>query len=111
MAIKREIWQCHDIMHFRNLILIFPCLRWVSLYFLLLAFAWGNAAAAETVQSVWVHPGPIGKLAYKTTATGDRIMDFSFAGYMGGGVAIPTVPVKATLTPSGNDDTAAIQSA
>ncbi len=62
--------------------------------------------------SEWVHPGPDGKLVYKTTPAGDRIMDFSMAGYMGGGVALPVVPVKATVQPSGGpDDTAAIQAA
>src|SRR5258707_15419923 len=38
-------------------------------------------------------------------------MDFSHAGYMGGGVAIPTVPVKRTVKPTDGDDTAAIQTA
>ena len=38
-------------------------------------------------------------------------MDFSHAGYMGGGVAIPTVPVAVTIGPSGGDDTQAIQAA
>ncbi len=38
-------------------------------------------------------------------------MDFSFAGYMGGGAKLPAVPVKATVGPSGADDTAAIQEA
>ncbi len=38
-------------------------------------------------------------------------MDFSYAGYMGGGVKIPTVPVAKTVSPSGGDDTAAIQAA
>jgi len=38
-------------------------------------------------------------------------MDFSSAGYMGGGVTIPTLPVKATVEPSGSDDTSAIQAA
>ena len=39
-------------------------------------------------------------------------MDFSTAGYMGGGVALPDVPVKKTVQPtSGPDDTAAIQAA
>ena len=62
--------------------------------------------------SEWVHPGPDGKLVYKTTPAGDRIMDFSMAGDMGGGVALPVVPVKATVQPSGGpDDTAAIQAA
>jgi len=70
--------------------------------------------AAEPKISQWVHPGSDGKLVYKTTPKGDRIMDFSYAGYMGGGVAIPSVPVKATVKPSnaaGADDTAAIQKA
>lgn len=60
--------------------------------------------------SAWVS-AKAGKLAYTTTAKGDRVIDFSHAGYMGGGVAIPNVPVGATVSPSGKDDTAAIQSA
>ena len=61
----------------------------------------------------WVNTdGPDGKLVYKTTKFGDRIMDFSHAGYMGGGVALPDVPVKKTIEPSGGeDDTALIQAA
>ena len=59
----------------------------------------------------WVQPGPDGKLAYATTSTGDHIVDFSYAGYRGGGVALPNAPVAETLTPSGADDTAALQSA
>ena len=38
-------------------------------------------------------------------------MDFSSAGYMGGGVTLPTLPIKATIEPSGGDDTSAIQKA
>src|SRR5436190_72451 len=68
-----------------------------------------NAAGADA--SEWVHDGPGGKLIYKTTAAGDRIMDFSTAGYMGGGVPLPDVPVKRTVKPSGGDDTVAIQAA
>ena len=41
---------------------------------------------------------------------GDRIMDFSFAGYGGGGVAIPDVPARITVSPGG-DDSANIQTA
>ncbi len=63
------------------------------------------------VDSQWVHVGSAGNLIYKTTDAGDRIMDFSFAGYEGGGVALPDVAVKKTVAPSGTDDTAAIQSA
>jgi hypothetical protein len=59
----------------------------------------------------WVAAGANGKLEYKTTPKGDRIMDFSHAGYMGGGVALPTLPVRKEVAPSGGDDTAAIQAA
>jgi hypothetical protein len=63
--------------------------------------------------SQWVSVGPDGKLVYKTlTPQGDRIMDFSHAGYMGGGVALPDVPVVKTLEPGGGvDDVPAIQAA
>ena len=63
--------------------------------------------------SHWIYPGKDGKLIYSTLPTGDRIMDFSYAGYMGGGVALPTnVPVRRTLHPSGApDDTQLIQAA
>ena len=64
-------------------------------------------------QSEWVNVAPDGKLTYQTTPKGDRIMDFSSAGYMGGGVAFPNVPVKKTLRSLGNgaDDAEAIQAA
>src|SRR5262245_22155478 len=65
--------------------------------------------SAQTSQ--WVSVGPDGKLAYKTLPAGDRIMDFSFAGYKGGGVALPVVPAVQTVSRSGQDDTAAIQAA
>jgi hypothetical protein len=62
--------------------------------------------------SAWVSYDAEGHLAYKPlNAQGDRIMDFSAAGYRGGGVALPEVPVVQTLRPSGGDDTAAIQAA
>lgn len=52
-----------------------------------------------------------GKLEYATLPKGDRLLDFSYAGYMGGGVAIPKVAVQQTVKPSGGDDTKAIQDA
>lgn len=62
--------------------------------------------------STWVYPGKEGKLVYRTTPRGDRIIDFSHAGYMGGGVALPSVPVAKTVLPSdGKDDTGQIQNA
>jgi hypothetical protein len=84
----------------------------VALVFLGAFLALGADGAPQGAQSEWVHPGPNGKLVYKATPAGDKIMDFSSAGYIGGGVELPTVPVKATVQPSaGQDDTAAIQDA
>lgn len=70
----------------------------------------GNVLAQT---SQWVFVGPDGKLAYQTLANGDRIMDFSSAGYMGGGVTLPdqAAPVQQIVEPSGGDDTVAIQTA
>lgn len=61
--------------------------------------------------SQWVRPNADGKLAYAATQTGDHIVDFSYAGYRGGGVALPDAAVAETLAPSGTDDTAALQAA
>jgi hypothetical protein len=75
-------------------------------------FLASGAQAREQPRSEWVDRGAGRKLLYKTTPSGDRIMDFSHAGYMGGGVAIPTVKVKRTVRPSGGaDDATAIQAA
>jgi len=68
-------------------------------------------AKAQTNDNAWVTLGPDGKLIYKTTEKGDRIMDFSYAGYGGGGVKLPTVPVQKELDPSGGEDAPAIQAA
>lgn len=67
-----------------------------------------NASSSE-----WVFVDASGKLAYKTTERGDHIMDFSHAGYKGGGVALPVAQVKATVAPvaDGGDCSAAIQAA
>lgn len=62
--------------------------------------------------SQWVYYNSSGDLAYKQLdAQGDQIMDFSTAGYNQGAGSIPTVPVEATVSPSGGDDTASIQAA
>jgi hypothetical protein len=82
--------------------------------FSLSAWAATDGQKGSTVssgKSEWVYMNPEGKLVYKKTERGDRIMDFSHAGYMGGGVAIPEVPVRITLFPTGSDDTENIQAA
>jgi hypothetical protein len=61
--------------------------------------------------SSWASLGSDGRLHYTADANGNRIMDFSSAGYQGGGVSLPNVAAKATVSPSGSDDTAAIQAA
>ena len=61
--------------------------------------------------SEWVFYDAKDSLQYKADARGNRIIDFSHAGYAGGGVAIPSVLTRVTVVPSGGDDTAAIQSA
>lgn len=74
------------------------------------AAAWGSSNA----NSAWVYPDANGLLNYKPLNTnGDHIMDFSSAGYMGGGVSLPLPPATVTISPIGNggDDTANIQQA
>jgi hypothetical protein len=67
----------------------------------------GTSGAA----SKWVTLDANGRLNYVPMPKGDHIMDFSYAGYMGGGVSLPSVPASSTLMPSGGDDTSAIQKA
>src|SRR5215469_14087172 len=82
-----------------------------SLFIGVMALCCGGHAPAQTSQ--WVSVGPDGKLVYQTLPTRDRIMDFSWAGYMGGGITLPdqVAPVQALVEPSGGDDTAALQAA
>lgn len=61
--------------------------------------------------SQWAWLGQDGRLAYQSTAQGDRIPDFSFAGYRGGGMALPNVAVVYTLEPAIGDDTQRLQEA
>jgi hypothetical protein len=52
-----------------------------------------------------------GKLVAQAEANGDRIVDFSTAGYAGGDRDIPAVPAKVFVTPAQGDSTALIQGA
>jgi hypothetical protein len=51
------------------------------------------------------------KLVYTSDVALNTIPDFSSAGYMGGGVPIPDVPVRLTLNPAPGDNTSRIQQA
>jgi hypothetical protein len=67
---------------------------------------------ASLSNSQWVHFGPGRKLVYARTPKGDRIPDFSSAGYRGGGIALPRVATRVKVSPTGGeDDTPAIQAA
>jgi hypothetical protein len=58
-----------------------------------------------------VYPGTDGRLVYIADSLGNKIPDFSNAGYKGGGVPIPYVAIKATLWPVLGDNSANIQTA
>src|SRR6266542_3108651 len=55
--------------------------------------------------------GSDGKLGYRPYTNGDTIPDFSRAGYGGGGVALPVLPARKTVSPVTGDAGAVIQSA
>jgi hypothetical protein len=70
------------------------------------------AAATSSLSGAWLSFRD-GRLVYGHDAQGNRIPDFSYAGYGASGVAIPNVPAKSTVSPpeGGGDATALIQQA
>jgi len=58
-----------------------------------------------------VYPGKEGRLVYTPDEKGNTIPDFSYAGYCGGGVRLPKLPVKAMVKPGGGNDAGRIQEA
>ncbi|HET9218952.1 MAG TPA: hypothetical protein VFR18_18355, partial [Terriglobia bacterium] len=52
-----------------------------------------------------------GKLVYVPDEQGNTIIDSSHAGYGGGGIAIPTLPVRETIWPAAGDNSENIQAA
>jgi hypothetical protein len=58
-----------------------------------------------------VYPGTDGRLVYVSDSLGNRIPDFSNAGYKGGGVTIPYVAIKKTVWPVPGDNSANVQAA
>jgi len=84
-----------------------------SIFHFLLGSLYLTALSANGVgdpaQKQWVTQGSDGHLHYDATSKGDAIPDFSQAGYGGGGVALPDVPVQQTVAPSDGDDVSAIQ--
>ncbi len=72
-----------------------------------------STSVGLAVESAWVKTSTTGRLNYVPDAEGDRILDFSAAGYQGRGVeAIPhNVSTQITVNPVSGDDTASIQAA
>ncbi len=71
-----------------------------------------TASGAVTAKRL-VDPAAGGRLRYQANPLGNTVPNFSRAGYGGGGVALPVLPVVRTLGPSGNeaDDGVRIQAA
>ena len=86
-------------------------LRLIAFLLILPFFTSAVYAQQLSAKSQWAFIDPNGRLSYKTLPGGDRITDFSYAGYRAGGVKIPSVPVKITLNPLAGDNTASIQQA
>jgi len=66
---------------------------------------------AQPWESVLVRYGTDGRLVYAKDSQGNRIPDFSHAGYGGGGVPIPVVAEVKRVAPVPGDNTARIQAA
>lgn len=83
------------------------------LIFCLLAFY--LAQSQNTSELVYLDQGELTYVPFSMlgqTNEVNTIPDFSYAGYMGGGVTLPTdIPIMATITPEEGDDTQRIQAA
>ena len=79
----------------------------------LMFFISGLIASAQDIPptTTLVYPGTDGKLVYVADSLGNKIPDFSNAGYKGGGVPIPYVAIKETVWPVPGDNSANIQAA
>ncbi|HEX5169704.1 MAG TPA: hypothetical protein VFW11_11060 [Cyclobacteriaceae bacterium] len=82
------------------------CLAWMLIIGALLSEAQDMAPATSLV-----YPGTNGRLVYVADSLGNRIPDFSNAGYKGGGVPIPYVAVKEIVWPILGDNSGVIQAA
>lgn len=77
-----------------------------TLYFTAVA---DDAEQKAAMQAVYLDEQ--GQLQYAPDYLGNRVPDFSYAGYGGGGIALPDVPVKSVVEPGEGDDAARIQAA
>jgi hypothetical protein len=83
----------------------------LSVAMVLLLISWAEVALAGEAVSVTT-VAVTGRLQYHPDEHGDTVPDFSWAGFRGGGVALPQVPVRVTLNPvAAGDDGTRIQAA
>jgi hypothetical protein len=84
-----------------------------TVFALLILFITVMIAGAQDIPPTTslVYPGTDGKLVYVADSLGNRIPDFSNAGYKGGGTSIPYVATKVTIWPVPGDNSANIQAA
>ena len=78
---------------------------------LALALFANSSDAQEVWESAIVFGAADGTLVYVTDAEGNRIPDFSYAGYRAGSAELPEVETIETVAPIEGDDTAQIQAA
>lgn len=78
---------------------------------LLAAAGLGTAVGRAVEVPPPVAVGPEGRLAYRVDPDGDRVPDFSEAGYRGGGQRLPEVPVRVVVMPVPGDNGPRIQAA
>jgi hypothetical protein len=74
----------------------------ITILFVQLSHAW---------ESKIIYRDNNGKLVYISDSEGNRIPDFSHAGYKGGGVPIPDIPIVKTISAIEGDNTTHIQNA
>lgn len=66
---------------------------------------------AATNLSAWAFPGASGRVLRQPDVLGNRVLDYSGAGFRGGASPIPDVPVQITISPVPGDNGANIQNA
>lgn len=85
--------------------------RWVLLLGVAGCLGQPARTGAATNLSVWAFPSASGRVLRQPDALGNRVLDYSEAGFRGGVSPIPDVPVKITISPVPGDNGANIQNA
>ena len=83
---------------------------WPAVWACLAGVALASTSSAQSPR-VAVRAAPDGGLVYSADARGNRVIDFSYAGFEGGGVPIPDAPARVVVPPGDGDDGARIQRA